>query len=67
MESRLIELETKVTYQERTVATLHEALAEQQVLLGDLLRRLGRVEAQLLASAGDGGPRPAEEPPPPRY
>ena len=66
MDERLIELEMKVTFQERTVAALNEALSEQQKLIDSMAARLGRVEDQLRTApetAGDELP----EPPPPHY
>ena len=67
MESRLIDLEMKVTYQEQTIAALNEALTGLQRIVDDQGLRLQRVETQLRAAATSDGPAASEEPPPPHY
>ncbi len=65
MDPRLVELEVKITHQERLVATLNEVITQQQVTVEALARRLERVEHQL-QEKGDQGASGAE-PPPPHY
>ncbi|MBD9537349.1 hypothetical protein ATCM_09430 [Stenotrophomonas sp. ATCM1_4] len=67
LESRLIELEMRVSFQEQALAELSEALAEARMegtrntnLLRNLLDDLGKVRTALYAD-------PATEPPPPHY
>ena len=67
LESRLIELEMRVSFQEQALAELSEALAEARMegtrntnLLRNLLDDLGKVRMALYAD-------PATEPPPPHY
>ncbi|MFT4257775.1 MAG: SlyX family protein [Pseudoxanthomonas sp.] len=67
LEQRLIELETRLTFQEQALAELSEALADARAesarnngLLRGLLEDLGKLRAGLHAD-------PADEPPPPHY
>jgi SlyX protein len=67
LENRLIELETRLSFQEQALSELSDALAEARaesqrnaVLLRHLLEDLGKVRSTLYADAAD-------EPPPPHY
>ena len=67
IEQRLIEMETRLTFQEQALAELSEALADARAegarnasLLRHLLEDLGKLRASLYAD-------PADEPPPPHY
>jgi SlyX protein len=67
LEQRLIELETRLTFQEQALAELSEALADARAesarnnsLLRSLIEDLGKLRASLFAD-------PADEPPPPHY
>ncbi|MEM7247299.1 MAG: SlyX family protein [Acidobacteriota bacterium] len=66
MDSRLVDLEIKLTHQERLVATLNDIVTKQQDVIDALTQRLERVEGQLLDKGGDRAD-PASEPPPPHY
>lgn len=64
---RLIELETRIAYQDEALQQLSTEVARQQQDIERLLRRVGSMAAQLDSlrdeSATDGG----REPPPPHY
>ncbi|RMH61885.1 MAG: SlyX family protein [Zetaproteobacteria bacterium] len=66
MDERLIELETRLAYQERAIEELNQALTGQQRQLDQLLLRLKRIETHL-QQGGEPIARPNEEPPPPHY
>lgn len=66
-EARVVELETRLAFQEQAVAELSDALAEARIELSRndaLLRRaLDELRASRPGVTGD----PADEPPPPHY
>lgn len=51
-EARLIALETKLAYQEKTIAELNEVIIDQNRTIAELQRRLTLVEGQLQAESG---------------
>jgi uncharacterized coiled-coil protein SlyX len=58
---RIIELETKIAYQEKTIAELNEALVDLNRTVVELGRRLGAVEQLIqdgLELRGPGNERP---------
>jgi len=67
LEARVVELETRLAFQEQAMAELSDALAEARMELSRndvLLRRaLEELRADRPGLAAD----PAEEPPPPHY
>lgn len=64
LEERLINLETKVLFQERTIEELHEALYQQQKIILAQEKQIDALEKKVLASlAGDNEIRPNEKPP----
>ncbi|MDX8402416.1 MAG: SlyX family protein [Mariprofundaceae bacterium] len=67
LESRLIEMETKLAWQERLIAELNEALADQQRQIDRLEQALREARAQLRAALDAGIARPGEDAPPPHY
>lgn len=67
LEARLVELETRLSFQEQALNELSEALADARLtgvrnaeLMRQLLDDLGKVRSTLFADAAD-------EPPPPHY
>ncbi len=67
LERRLVELETRLAFQEQALAELSDALAASRIetqRYADLLRR---ALEDLRLSRGDGLADPADEPPPPHY
>lgn len=67
LEQRLVELETRLAFQEHALAELSQALADARAegnrnagMIGHLLADLRKVRTELYAD-------PGEEPPPPHY
>lgn len=66
-EARIVELETRLAFQDHTVAELNEAVVEQAKAMTDLARKLGdaledlrKLRTMLFAD-------PTDEPAPPHY
>jgi SlyX protein len=64
---RLVELETRVAFQEHTLAELNEVMTAQGRELIELRRELERALADLKTLRGLLYADPASEPPPPHY
>lgn len=62
VENRFVALETKVAYQEKTIADLNEVVIDQTRLLEKTSRRVTRLEEQLEALLGQLD-APIEKPP----
>ena len=67
LEQRLIELETRLSFQEHALAELSEALAASRKETSRTAELLERVLGELRQPRGDLYPDPASEPPPPHY
>ncbi len=65
LEQRIIELETRLAYQEQTLAELNQVLTAQQRRQAELERQLGLLREHLLSLAA--APAAAEDAPPPHY
>jgi uncharacterized protein YceH (UPF0502 family) len=63
--ARLVELETKLVYQDRLLEELNAVVTRQQNQIDDLSRRVAAIHRQQLATQP--GHDPADEPPPPHY
>ena len=63
-DGRFIQLETKIAYQEKTIAELNEVVVELNQLTSDLARRLDRLERWVQAELG---PREMPNEKPPHY
>ena len=67
MEDRVVELETRLAFQEDAIHHLNRTVAEQQRLIADLSERMDRLQHRLQSLS----PSPLEsdrpEPPPPHY
>ena len=61
---RLVEVETKLAFQERTIAQLQEVLLDQQKQIDRLRLQLEKLRSRLDSAPGDD---PRDEPPPPHY
>ena len=61
---RLIEIETKLAFQERTILRLQEALMEQQKQVGRLTLLVDTLRRRALSGPGEDL---SSEPPPPHY
>jgi SlyX protein len=66
LERRITELESRLTFQDDTVAALNDALAHQQQLIHQLHRSLEKLIEQLEESLEQDSD-PQIEPPPPHY
>ena len=67
MEARIIELETRIAYQERLIQELNEVITRQQNQIDALRADYERILAHLKTGDGDRITGPDEEPPPPHY
>ncbi len=65
-EDRLDELETRLSFQDDTIASLNEALVQQQLRIARLEKSLRLLIEQVRGNEDDGREYP-EEPPPPHY
>ncbi len=67
MENRIIELETKISYQEHLLHELNEVVTAQQKQIDALEKELRRIREHLKAGHSSGIARPEEDVPPPHY
>jgi len=67
MENRLIELESRVAFQEHTLQELNDVVVRQQQEMAQLQRELGILRAQIQALSTLPLASRADEPPPPHY
>ncbi len=69
MEDKLIELETKISYQEDLLADLNQIVVKQQRQLDELLRELSAIKEQLQESIERGSEQGelAQDEKPPHY
>ncbi len=66
-DTRLIEIETRIAYQEDALRTLSDALARQQLDLDRLQRQCQSLQSRLEAGAETTAPASLEEDRPPHY
>lgn len=66
-ETRFVDLETRLTYQERTIEELNEVLLRQQGQIDVLAEKLEAIVSHLRESASPVKGDAADEPPPPHY
>lgn len=67
-QSRIEELETRLTFQEQALIELSDALADARVEIARHEAALRRVVEELKSARGSGvSADPADEPPPPHY
>ncbi len=67
LEARVVELETRLAFQEHALSELNDALAELRVEAARSADLLRRVLEELKLHRGDLMADPAAEPPPPHY
>ncbi len=67
LEGRVTELETRLAFQEETIAQLNDALSQARLDLAAQTGLLRRVMDDLRQARTVQFPDPAEEPPPPHY
>jgi len=67
LEQRMIELETKISYQDHLIQELNEVVISQQRQIDALEKGLVRIREHLKGSQSSGLARPDEEALPPHY
>ncbi len=67
MEKRLIELETRISYQDHMITELNDVIAHQQKQLEQLEKRVTQLHVHLKSLTSSGLAHPEEEAPPPHY
>ena len=67
MEERIIELETRIAFQEHTLFELNDIVAEQQQEIGILRLALQEMDRRVKAVVPHNMADPADETPPPHY
>ena len=67
LEARLVELETRVAFQEQALSELNAALTEARLEQAALAERLKRALEDLTLARADAPGDAALEPPPPHY
>ena len=67
MEERLIELETKISYQDHLIGELNDVVIRQQAQLNKLEKEIRQMREHLNGATSSGLARPDEETPPPHY
>jgi len=67
LEQRIIELETRLSYQDHTIGELNEVVTRQQDQIDRLTEDLKRIRDHLKGQQSSGLARPDEEVPPPHY
>jgi len=67
MEDRIIELETRLAYQEDLLQELNDRIAEQQLMLDKQGMQIAQLRQQMLAVVPSGIADASQETPPPHY
>ncbi len=67
IEEQLIDLQTRVAFQDDTIQALNDALSHQQLELERLTRMVKINNEQIKQLAPDPSENQADEPPPPHY
>ena len=67
LENRIIELETKISYQEHLIQELNDVITHQQKQIDALELQMKRIQDHLKNSSSSQIARPEEEVPPPHY
>ena len=67
MQDELIELQTKLAFQEDTIDALNTIVADQERRIGILEQAQKRLAEQLRSIAASATPEKGDEPPPPHY
>lgn len=67
LENRIIELETRLAFQEDNIETLSNTVANQQQTIDNLTVMIKHVNQQLKTLPSEIGSDVANEPPPPHY
>lgn len=67
LERRVVELETRLAFQEQALSELNDALASSRMEAGKNLERLQQALEDMKRSREEGCADPLQEPPPPHY
>lgn len=67
LENRIIELETKISYQEHLIQELNEVITHQQKQIDAIEVEMKRIRDHLKETSSSQIARPEEEVPPPHY
>ncbi len=67
MEDRLIELETKISYQDHLIGELNDVVVQQQRQIDQLEKQVMRLNEHFKQASGSGLARADEDVPPPHY
>ncbi len=67
LEQRIVELETRLAFQEQALAELSDALAAARIEASENAEMLRRALEAMKQSRGEFYADPSEEPPPPHY
>jgi len=67
MQERLIELETRIAYQDHIIGELNDVVTRQQQQIDQLERSVEQLRQHLKQNNSTGLARPDEEVPPPHY
>ena len=67
LEQRVVELETRMAFQEQLISELNDALTQMRLEAVSSAEVLKRVLEDLKLTRGDGSGDPGLEPPPPHY
>jgi len=67
LEQRIVELETRLAFQEQALAELSDALAAARIEAAENAEMLRRTLDAMKQSRGEFYADPSEEPPPPHY
>jgi SlyX protein len=67
IENRIIELETKISYQDHTIQQLNEVVIQQQQQIDAMEKHVNQISGLLKEQNPSDLARPEEEAPPPHY
>lgn len=67
LENRIIELETKISYQDHTIQELNDVVTSQQQQIDQLEKNVNKLSEHLKTQNTSDLARPEEEAPPPHY
>ncbi|MEH6625012.1 MAG: SlyX family protein [Motiliproteus sp.] len=66
-DEQIIELESRLAFQDDSIEQLSDTVARQQRQIDDLTQMVKIINKQLTSSSQDSGSGTADEPPPPHY
>jgi len=67
LEARIVDLESKLAFQEHTIQELNDVVTTQQTELMLFKQKLRQLQSQLESQSSSGMADPNQEPPPPHY